>query len=257
MGLFDKKYCDVCGQKIGLLGNRKLEDGNLCKDCANKLSRWFDDRRNSTVDQIKAQLAYREENARKVEAFRATRTFGRSTKVLLDEDKRQFMVVKTNNIKTENPDVLDFSQVTGCDLDVSENQGEEKRRTDDGKYVSYVPPRYYWDYDFTMTIRVNHPFFDDMIFELNGSSVRIESNSMSRGVRGMSVFNPKNHPDYLEYAEMAREIKEALTQMQKETRESIAAANAPKVAVVCTACGATTMPDANGCCEYCGTPVKR
>ena len=32
MGLFDKKYCDICGEKIGLLGNRKLEDGNLCKD---------------------------------------------------------------------------------------------------------------------------------------------------------------------------------------------------------------------------------
>ena len=38
MGLFDKKFCSVCGEKIGFLGNRKLEDGNLCKDCANKLS---------------------------------------------------------------------------------------------------------------------------------------------------------------------------------------------------------------------------
>ena len=38
MGLFDKKYCDICGEKIGFLGNRKLEDGNLCKDCAKKLS---------------------------------------------------------------------------------------------------------------------------------------------------------------------------------------------------------------------------
>lgn len=34
MGLFDKKICDICGEKIGLLGNRKLDDGNLCKDCA-------------------------------------------------------------------------------------------------------------------------------------------------------------------------------------------------------------------------------
>ena len=32
MGLFDKKICDICGEKIGLLGNRKLDDGNLCKD---------------------------------------------------------------------------------------------------------------------------------------------------------------------------------------------------------------------------------
>ena len=58
MGLFDKKYCDICGEKIGLLGNRKLEDGNLCKDCAKQLSPWFSDRRRSTVEDIKRQLAY-------------------------------------------------------------------------------------------------------------------------------------------------------------------------------------------------------
>ena len=62
MGLFDKKYCDICGEKIGLLGNRKLEDGNLCKDCARKLSPFFSERRSSTVEDIKRQLAYRAEN---------------------------------------------------------------------------------------------------------------------------------------------------------------------------------------------------
>ena len=66
MGLFDKKYCDVCGEKIGLLGNRKLEDGNLCKDCARKLSPWFSERRNSSVNEIKRQLEYREENRGRV-----------------------------------------------------------------------------------------------------------------------------------------------------------------------------------------------
>ena len=53
MGLFDKKYCDICGEKIGLLGNRKLDDGNLCKECAKKLSPWFEERRHSTVKQIR------------------------------------------------------------------------------------------------------------------------------------------------------------------------------------------------------------
>lgn len=54
MGLFDKKYCDICGEKIGLLGNRKLEDGNLCKDCARKLSPFFSERRSSTVEEHQA-----------------------------------------------------------------------------------------------------------------------------------------------------------------------------------------------------------
>lgn len=52
MGLFDKKNCDICGEKIGLLGNRKLDDGNLCKNCARKLSPWFEERRHSTVETL-------------------------------------------------------------------------------------------------------------------------------------------------------------------------------------------------------------
>lgn len=84
--LFDKKECSICGGEIGLLGNRKLEDGNMCKSCAAKLSPWFSDRRQSTVDEIKEQLDYREANREKVASFRITRTLGERTKVLLDED---------------------------------------------------------------------------------------------------------------------------------------------------------------------------
>ena len=81
MGLFDKKYCDVCGEKIGLLGNRKLEDGNLCKDCAAKLSPFFSGRKNATVEEIKAQLAYREKQA-EVGFFPPFQNFRRQQKSL-------------------------------------------------------------------------------------------------------------------------------------------------------------------------------
>ena len=89
MGLFDKKYCDICGSKIGLLGNRKLEDGNLCKDCAKKLSPWFSERRHSTKASIQEQLNYREANREAVAAFHTTRSLGKNTKLLLDEDNRK------------------------------------------------------------------------------------------------------------------------------------------------------------------------
>lgn len=87
MGLFDKKYCDVCGEKIGLLGNRKLNDGNLCKTCAAKLSPWFSERRGSSVEDIKDQLAYREANKGRVAAFNPTKTIGGNMKIYFDEDK--------------------------------------------------------------------------------------------------------------------------------------------------------------------------
>ena len=127
MGLFDKiskafekKSCDICGGEIGLLGNRKLDDGNLCKDCAAKLSPWFNERRHSTVAQIKEQLDYREANREEVKKFHTTRTLGTDKKILIDEDARKFVITSARDLVAANPDVIDFSQVTGCVFDIDE-----------------------------------------------------------------------------------------------------------------------------------------
>jgi len=125
--LFDKKECSICGKNIGLLGNRKLEDGNMCKECAAKLSPWFSDRRSSTVAEIEEQLAYRDENKKAVEAFNVTLSLGTNVKVLIDEDAGKFMVTRERNYKNTNPDVLKFSQVTGCQFDIEEHRTEARR----------------------------------------------------------------------------------------------------------------------------------
>ena len=255
MGLFDKKYCDICGEKIGLLGNRKLENGNLCKNCAKKLSPWFSDRRSSTVDEIKAQLAYREENREKVAAFHTTRTLGTVTKVLLDEDAGKFMVTRTRDLAEVNPDVLDFADVTGCNLDIDESRCEILREDKDGNEVSYNPPRYEYSYDFYITIFVNNPYFDEIRFQVNSSSVDITPPPMLRpGING--GFNPETNVEYRNYKNLAEEIRQALTQVRQDVREKIEQAAAPKAAVTCPYCGATTTPDASGCCEYCGGAVN-
>ena len=126
--LFEKKHCSICDGEIGLLGNRKLEDGNLCKNCAAKLSPWFSDRRSSTVEEIRQQLEYREANKAKVEAFNATKTIGRNTKVILDEDARKFIVTRSRNYKNDNPDVLDYADVTGCEIKTDESKSEIYRK---------------------------------------------------------------------------------------------------------------------------------
>ena len=123
--LFEKKVCDICGGEIGLLGNKKLEDGNCCKECAGKLSPWFNERRHSTVDDIKAQLEYREKNREDVRRFNTTLSYGDRMNVLIDEDQQLFMVTSARNLEEANPDVLKFSQVTGCDLDINEDRREE------------------------------------------------------------------------------------------------------------------------------------
>ncbi len=179
--LFEKKNCDVCGEEIKLLGNRKLEDGNLCKSCASKLSPWFDERRHSTVEQIKEQLAYREANQSKVSSFRGNQVYGQgSQRLYVDTAASRFTVASEKELSGGNPDILDFSQARSCDLDVRENRTEEKR-TVDGKSVSYVPPRYKYSYDFYVTIGVNNPYFDDMKFKLNSFSVDTGNICMTSG----------------------------------------------------------------------------
>ncbi|MBQ1368668.1 MAG: DUF4428 domain-containing protein [Firmicutes bacterium] len=245
MGLFDKKFCDICGQKIGVFGNRKLTDGNLCKDCAAKLSPFFSERRASSVAEIREQLSYREANREEVARFHATRSLGRNTKVLLDEDARRFVVTSARDLEQANPDVLDYSQVTGVELDINENKNELKVKNAQGQMVSYVPPRYEYSYDFNVVIRVNHQYFDTIRFRLNSSSVKTPRMVSPAIVGAMPQ-------EYREYYEIGKEIEQTLTSARQEIRDEVRAAATPKQAVKCPHCGATSVPDANGCCEYCG-----
>jgi len=222
MGLFDKKFCDFCGNKIGLLGNKKLEDANMCKDCASKLSPWFSERRHSTKADIDKQLEYREQNKSAVAAFNATRTLGNtSTKLLIDDNARKFMVTSAKDINTANPDVLDFSQAQGCDLDVKEHRSEIRRTDSNGHSVSYNPPRYKYSYEFHAIIRVNHPYFDEMKFALSNGSIEVGEQPMNPGQSGgwsvsRSGFNILGNKidEYYKCVDCGNEIKAAVDGMR-------------------------------------------
>ena len=247
MGLFDKKYCDICGAQIKVLGNKKLEDGNCCKDCASKLSPWFSERRHSTVESIKEQLEYREANKAEVENFKVTRTIGDAAKVLIDEDQKKFLVTKAQkNWRDENPDVLPFSAVTGCETMINESKNEEKTKDKDGNTVSYRPPHYTYTYSFLVKIYVNNPYFDDISFNLNSFSV-------TEHAVGQLISHGS---EYENYAKSLDDIKEVFSEMRESARSDARAAAAPKVPVKCPYCGATTLPDEKGCCEYCGAPLS-
>jgi len=253
MGLFDKKFCSICGDKIGLLGNRKLTDGNLCKNCAAKLSPWFSERRNSSTQEIREQLEYREANRGAVASFHVTKSLGDGMRLLLDEDRQQFVVTRARDLVEANPDVLSFSQVTGVEIDIDEDRSEVKTKDREGKPVSYNPPRYVFSYDFDVIISVNHPYFNEIRYQLNPSGIKINPDAPVPANRAM---NPRLNRDYREYEALANEIKSTLQNVRRQVREEIRAAAAPKQAVTCPWCGATTTPDASGCCEYCGGAVN-
>lgn len=174
MGLFDKKTCDICGGKIGMLGNRKLDDGNLCKECAGKLSPWFEERRRSTVEDIKRQLQYREQNKSRVQAFQVTRDFASDKyHVYIDDTKGQFTITKKLSVDN-NPDILELTQVVQARMEQERHEEELKYKDSEGNMKSYMPPRYHYSYDYKMRIAVNSPWFDDMDFQMNTFEIEEE-----------------------------------------------------------------------------------
>ena len=195
MGLFDKKFCDICGEKIGMLGNRKLEDGNMCKDCAKKLSPFCDDRRHSTLEQMKAHLQYREENKNALRAFSPSLTLGESKKIYIDTMKGQFVVSSYSpgnaNWTEENPDVMPIASITSCGLDIDEDRDEIYMKNGQGQNVSYNPPRYNFYYNFKLKFLVNNPYFDD--FEVRLNNFRVEGMGSMEYNRyqkmGMDIMN--------------------------------------------------------------------
>ena len=196
MGLFDKKNCDICGEKIGMLGNRKLSDGNMCKDCAKKLSPFCDDRRSSSLAEIKAHLQYREENKVALRAFSPMITIdGDMRNIYVDTSKGNFVVSsnKPGNWDNENPDVIPISAITSLTLDIKEDKDEIYYKDAQGNNQSYVPPRYEYEYDFTLKFLVNTPYFDDFNVKLNNFSVK-----------------NMGSPEYNRYQQLAQQAMNAL-----------------------------------------------
>ncbi|MBQ5760991.1 MAG: hypothetical protein IIV85_04450, partial [Clostridia bacterium] len=114
-------------------------------------------------------------------------------------------------------------------------------------------------------------YFDQMRFQINSTSVEIEYARMM----GMRLRGAESDAKYRRYKEMGEEICRVLLDSRRDAAAPMAqaamaaaaaaigaaapaaapapAANAP---VVCPYCGATTTPNGEGCCEYCGAPVK-
>ena len=186
--LFEKRQCSICGKEMGLTERKELSGGNLCDDCAEKLSDWFstEARKASTPQQIQEHLAYREQNRQAVAQFRATRTIGKSTKVYLDEMNRKFMVSSASDLQKDNPDVIDASAITNVAVDVNESKHELRTKNEEGRSVSYNPPRYDFSYDFYVDIDVSHPHCSHRRIKVNSSSVWVRYDYLQ--ARGLSGF---------------------------------------------------------------------
>lgn len=113
MGLFDKKFCDICGDKVNMLTQQKLSDGYLCSDCKHKLGSFTSGWKQRTVDDVKRHLELREQNKQKYQQFNCSATAGGSnSSIQVDFNNRWFIfAINNRDYKSGNPQIFDFSQL--------------------------------------------------------------------------------------------------------------------------------------------------
>lgn len=263
--LFEKKECSICGGEIGLLGNRKLEDGNLCKKCNAKLSPFFEERRRTTVEGIQEHLNYREENKNALKDFHPTRTFSPTyKKMYVDEAARTFVVSGSRDWREDNADVIPMSEIAEVRVDVNEYKEEIKRtikKGDTTERVSYNPPRYKYNYNFDLRIEMNedYPWFHRLSLDLNDSTITIEPDPNTGRFLGLLTggFDPHINPKYCEAERLGQEITQLLMGSRYNGVNIQTAAvdpNTPQM-VECPYCGSKFTPEADTKCPFCGANV--
>ena len=279
MGLFDvfkKKDCEICGKEVGMFGYKKLEDGEICKDCVKKLSPWFEDRRHATVAQIKEQLTYREDNRHQLDSFRPTVSIGDyyAVKAEIENGVPTRFVITRDDYLEENADLISFNKVRSFEIDIRESRDEQKYRNNDGNMVSYSPPRYEYRYDFYCDLAVDCPYFDNIHVRINSNTLYLAT-VMQKSGSGFGQFlitndfDPSLYPEYRQYKAMCEQLQElfnagmqgmslpgtaqVVSVAEPQVQSAPAAPETPAGPKFCPNCGAAA--DGGKFCQSCGSPL--
>lgn len=116
MGLFSKKDdCPICGNAVKGLFNAKIKDKIvLCQDCSRKIKMDTTMLPFQSVDDIKAHLAYREENRQKFASFSVSREQKVNGNLLrIDDDQKLWYFAPKN---ATNPPLFRFDEVIDYEL---------------------------------------------------------------------------------------------------------------------------------------------
>lgn len=285
MGLFDrfkKQDCEICGKEVGMFGYKKLEDGEICKDCVKLLSPWFEDRRHTTVAEIKEQIAYRQQNAKELEHFTISRQLGKNEYIMYIEEVNgvpaRFFVTNQSDYKAVNPDIISFKDVVSCITDVDERHEEIKYRNSEGQTVSYRPPRYKHHHDFYIRMEIrNNPYFHEIKFRINSSDIVLETEGdvgggiggavlagvlqgagiNTRGVQADTLGNFSERRRYAECAAICQKIEQAVEDGKRGAQPAPVFAAAPVQEApkpkFCPNCGAPY--EGGKFCQNCGSKL--
>ena len=135
MGLFEKKYCELCNNSVNLLTRLKLSDGFLCSACRKKLSSFSSNWGRRSIEDVKQHLAAREQNRQKFAQFQRTAGAGAgpNSELVVDANHRWFYFAYGADYREQNPEVFNFDQLV--DFYITEDYEFVSSRDSDGDGV--------------------------------------------------------------------------------------------------------------------------
>ncbi len=237
--LFDKKCCAFCGKQVNVFNSFKLTDGYICTQCNNGNGRYFGPPKGRSVEELRKHKQYREENRERVGQFVLSRKLtGDKDHLYIDDEHGWFCFAQLPPDVTRNPDLFRMEWVTGCEAKVYSSRTEQTYYdAESKKNRSYNPPRYAYEYSAKLLV------------ELQGTTL-VDHLTVHCGV--CRSYDVPLHPEqYAHIINNAKRMRAALLPAQ-EGAERVA----PRKCVLCPHCGATTLPDALGRCEYCMSALE-
>lgn len=172
MALFEKKFCEICGEKAKLLSRTAISDGYICGDCRKLLSEFSDDFSSKTTDDIKKEMAFREENKAAFAEFCESRAIGEHNEILVDDSKRWWVLSDSDDYANGNPDVFRFDEFIRTDV-----REDYRRIDDDHDPERRSPPREVLE-NLYFDIYVKHPYVNvvsfNLLSEFNPTARRID-----------------------------------------------------------------------------------
>ncbi len=169
MNRLDKRKCDICGRVIDTFGYMRFKDGSMCTECAKLISPHLKNRADASADFLKRHIAYRKENLKKLDEFKSVARYGYDKKIYIDSYMYSFLVTNKleKDIKVGNPDVISLTAVKSCETIIREHTKKDLESSDTKHY-----------YDFTVVIKLDSEWFDEIRVNLNADSIEGKDNRL-------------------------------------------------------------------------------
>lgn len=269
MGILTKT-CSFCNATIFSLKSNYLKDGCYCKQCKTKLSPFFIHQKTYTINDIRKQLECRKRNEQLFVLFNPTKTIGDYPRLQIDEINHQFAVVLTSHgTGMSTPDVIDFSQLTDCSVDIVEEKHEVKYKDFSDNLKSFSPPYYAYAYDFYINISVSVPYIQTIRIKVNATPIDNDQPHVIEKTGGLTQmfrdaigsarsFNGRTSnatevqtsSTYLKYEKLANEMRNALWEAKTSMLKN-------KTVAHCPWCGSLNIDNSNGTCVNCCGPLSK